>query len=304
MNKVTGQWKPHGYLNKLTEEKDNPKSKKILDNLSVVKLYTTDTADALYIEPVSVLGLDYDGRITLQYALKTAIEKVFSVESSEIGVTPIGNMNEPNILLYESAEESLGVMKSLTESNENWHKIIDKITELCRFDDETYKDKASYQDFLSYYNQPDHGTINRFTIKDALERFQKCQIQVGNSNSDLYDTQYKRLLEKYDKNSSTEKKFLNYLYEHGLRLPDDAQRKLDAIYCQPDFYYAPDETHPATHIFCDGTPHDDPIIKERDNKQREAIVDTGDDYIVFYYKDSLDELVDKRKDIFRKVADK
>ena len=304
LNKVTGQWKPHGYLNKLTEEKDNPKSKKILDNLSVVKLYTTDTADALYIEPVSVLGLDYDGRITLQYALKTAIEKVFSVESSEIGVTPIGNMNEPNILLYESAEESLGVMKSLTESNENWHKIIDKITELCRFDDETYKDKASYQDFLSYYNQPDHGTINRFTIKDALERLQKCQIQVGNSNSDLYDTQYKKLLEKYDKNSSTEKKFLNYLYEHGLRLPDDAQRKLDAIYCQPDFYYAPDETHPATHIFCDGTPHDDPIIKERDNKQREAIVDTGDDYIVFYYKDSLDELVDKRKDIFRKVADK
>ena len=64
------------------------------------------------------------------------------------------------------------------------------------------------------------------------------------------------------------------------------------------------ETHPATHIFCDGTPHDDPAIKERDNKQREAIQDTGDDYIVYYYKDSLDELVEKRKDIFRKVADK
>lgn len=304
INKVSGTWKPHGYMHKLSEEKDNPESKKKLDNLSIVKIYTTDTADALYIEPVSILDLNYDGRITLQYALKTAIEKVFSVESSEIGVTPIGDMNSPNILLYESAEESLGVMKSLTESNDGWHKIIDKITELCRFDDETYKDKASYQDFLSYYNQPDHGTIDRFSIQKALERLQKCQIQVGNSNSDLYETQYKKLLEKYDKNSSTEKKFLNYLYEHGLRLPDDAQRKLDAIYCQPDFYYAPDETHPATHIFCDGTPHDDPAIKERDNKQREAIQDTGDDYIVYYYKESLDELVEKRKDIFRKVADK
>ena len=41
-----------------------------------------------------------------------------------------------------------------------------------------------------------------------------------------------------------------------------------------------------------------------DKQAKYTIVDTGDDYIVFYYKDSLDELVDKRKDIFRKVADK
>ena len=43
---------------------------------------------------------------------------------------------------------------------------------------------------------------------------------------------------------------------------------------------------------------------ERDTKQREAILDRGMDYIVYYYKDDLDEVVASRKDIFRKVADK
>ncbi len=304
LNNVSGDWKSHGYRNKLAGEKDNPNSQKTYNNLSVVKIYTTDTADALYVEPVSILGLDYAGRVTLQYALKTAIENVFSIESSELGVTPIGDPEAPNILLYESAEESLGVLKSLTEDNEGWHKVVNEIQKLCRFDDETYKDKASYKDFLSYYNQTDHAVIDRFTIKNTVERLLNCQIQVGKSDSARYEAQYQRLLETYDKNSSTELKFLNYLYAHGLRLPDEAQRRVDGLYCQPDFYYAPDSGSLPTYVFCDGSPHDENNVMERDTKQREALLDKGLDYIVYYYKDNLDDVVAKRKDIFRKVADK
>lgn len=304
LNNVSGDWKSHGYRNKLAGERDNPASQKTYNNLSVVKIFTTDTADALYVEPVSILGLDYAGRITLQYALKTAIENVFSIESSEMGVTPIGDPEEPNILLYESAEESLGVLKSLTEDNEGWHKVVNEIQKLCRFDDETYKDKASYKDFLSYYNQTDHAVIDRFKIQKTVERLLNCQIQVGKSDSGRYEAQYQRLLETYDKSSSTELKFLNYLYKHGLRLPDEAQKRVDGLYCQPDFYYAPDSGSVPTFVFCDGTPHDDNSVMERDTKQREAILDRGMDYIVYYYKDDLDEVVASRKDIFRKVADK
>lgn len=99
-----------------------------------------------------------------------------------------------------------------------------------------------------------------------------------------------------DASSSTEKKFLDYLYQNGLRLPDDAQKRTKDIYSQPDFFYEPD-----VHVFCDGTPHDQPEIKQKDEQIRQAIRNKGEQVIVYYYRDSLEVLVNKRCDIFIKV---
>jgi superfamily II DNA/RNA helicase len=302
LNRVSGHWKSHGFRQSLADGKEkNTKMK--LDDLKVVKLYTTDTADALYIEPLKVLELDSDGRITLQYALKTAVERVFQVESSELGITPIGDPDSPNLLMYEASEGSLGVMAAMVREKDAWQRVVDEAWKLCRFDDEDYRDKASYKDLLSYYNQPDHPVIDRFLIRQTLERLRSARVEVGASEAGTYEEQHQRLLEAYDSSSSTEKKFLDYLYGHGLRLPDEAQRRIPGLYCQPDFYYAPGPGKNAlpVHVFCDGTPHDTQGVKERDDRQREAIYDLGQDYIVYYYKDSLDGLVASRPDIFRKV---
>lgn len=302
LNRVSGHWKSHGFRQNLADGKEkNTKMK--LDDLKVVKLYTTDTADALYIEPLKVLELDSDGRITLQYALKTAVERVFQVESSELGITPIGDPESPNLLMYEASEGSLGVMAAMVREKDAWQKVVDEAWNLCRFDDEEYRDKASYKDLLSYYNQPDHPVIDRFLIRQTLERLRNARVEVGASEAGTYEEQYTRLLETYDSSSSTEKKFLEYLHAHGLRLPDEAQRRIPGLYCQPDFYYAagPGKNALPVHVFCDGTPHDTEAVKDRDDRQREAIYDLGQDYIVYYYKDSLDELVASRPDIFRKV---
>ncbi|HQP25403.1 MAG TPA: helicase-related protein, partial [Smithellaceae bacterium] len=69
-----------------------------------IMIMTHDTADALYIEPIKALGLSKSGVITLQYALKRAIENVFQVESNEIGAALMGGNDTPNIFLYEAAE--------------------------------------------------------------------------------------------------------------------------------------------------------------------------------------------------------
>jgi len=45
-----------------------------------IKLWTSNLADALYIVPVQPLGLKSDGVVTLQHALKRAIEQVFQIE--------------------------------------------------------------------------------------------------------------------------------------------------------------------------------------------------------------------------------
>ena len=54
-------------------------------------------------------------------------------------------------------------------------------------------------------------------------------------------------------------------------------------------------------MFCDGSPHDDPDIKAKDEAQRQAIISKGDDVWSWHYSENLAEKVAKRGDIFRKV---
>ncbi len=287
MGMTSGLWK---------KEKDlvNPNRK---EDIRRVRLYTSDTADALYIEPIEALALNYDGVVTMQYALKRAIERMFQVEPAEIAVTLMGDQSRPNIFLYEAAEGSLGILSQFVERPELFIDCAKEAYGLCRYDDADYKEPASYDDLLSYYNQRDHDTIDRWAIKDALEKLMTCTVEIStNPLYHSYDEQYMALINRYDHNSPTELKLLQHLYARGLRLPDDAQREVPGIYVRPDFFYEPD-----VWIFCDGTPHDVPSQKEHDRHQREAIMNRGDQVLVYYYRDEPAALTDSRQDIFRKV---
>ena len=90
--------------------------------------------------------------------------------------------------------------------------------------------------------------------------------------------------------------FLTILYQNDLRLPDAAQRTVDGIYVQPDFFYEPD-----VWVFCDGTPHDKPEVREDDESKRQAILNRGDQVFEYYYKDDLASKIASRPDIFTKV---
>jgi len=262
-----------------------------------VKLWTSNLADALYIEPTQPLGLKSDGVVTLQHALKRAIENVFQVESNEIGVITIGESDSPNILLYEAAEGSLGILSQFVENIAIFHQVIDQAISICRFDDESYKGPASYDDLLSYYNQRDHKIIDRHLIADALEKLRICTIEIQtNAGFNDYDEQYQTLIRSIDPTSSTESKFIDHLYGNGLRLPDAAQKRVDGLYVQPDFYY-----HPRIWVFCDGTPHDDPAVKADDEAKRQSIMAMGDEVWVYYYKDNLADIIAARPDIFKRV---
>lgn len=267
------------------------------ENFKLVKLWTSNLADALHIEPIQPLGLKAEGVITLQHALKRAIETVFQVESREVGVVTVGDPEAPNILLYEASEGSLGILSQFVEDVTVFRKVVQEAIAICRYDDEGYKGPASYNDLLSYYNQRDHKIIDRHLIKDALHKLLICRIEIqANPNYKGYEEHYRALLRAFDPSSTTELRFLEHLYENGLRLPDAAQKRVDGIYVQPDFYY-----EPRIWVFCDGTPHDEPAVKARDEEQRQAIIAKGDEVWVYYYKDNLAEKVAARPDIFRKV---
>ena len=263
----------------------------------IVKLLTSNLADALYIEPIQALGLEADGVITLQYALKRAIEFVFRAEPREIGVSVMGDPDAPNIFLYEAAEGSLGILSQFVDNVDTFRKVIETAEHICRFDDEEYKAPASYDDLMSYYNQRDHQRLDRFLIRDALDKLKIADIELRTSDVYKdYEDQYQYMLRNLDPNSSTEREFIKYLYQNGLRLPDDAQRHIPDIYCKPDFYY-----EPRIWIFCDGSPHDDISVRTRDEAQRQLIIARGDEVWSWHYREDLGAKIAQRPDIFNRV---
>lgn len=268
-------------------------------------LYTEYTANALYIQPVKNLGLGGDQIISLQFALRRAIEEYFQIEPSEIAVTLMGQGDASNILIYEATEGSLGVLSQFAKDQSVFRKVMAKAYEICHFnegdDTKPGAGPASYEDLLNYYNQRYHEQIDRHEIQDVMEKLMRCKVEIQlNSNGD-YESHYADLIANYDKNSSTEYTFLKKLYDNGLRLPDKAQPRLKekfGLYVMPDFQYGD-----RTFVFCDGSPHDKQEIKDRDHKQRKAMRKAGLRYIVYYYKDDFDAVVADNKDIFIKVKE-
>ena len=83
------------FKTKKQKEKPNPD-----DPVENVMLYTTDTSDILYIQPIRSLGLTEEGVITLQYALLKAIEQYYNIESVEISARLMGSNEHKNIMIY------------------------------------------------------------------------------------------------------------------------------------------------------------------------------------------------------------
>ncbi len=295
INLNTGYW----------QSKKQKEEKGEADEIKDVKLFTSDTANALYIQPIKSLGLGggSNGVITLMFAIKRAIENYFQVESNEIGATIMGDEENPNILIYEAAEGSLGVLSQIMDNLSLYKAIMIEAYKVCFFKNDVEEEgevlPATYDDLLSYYNQFFHQQIDRNLIRDALKNLKESAVEVmSNKSFSSYDEQYQFLQAARDPNSSTEDKFLKFLYENGIKLPDKAQPKVDEMFVRPDFYYKPN-----VFVFCDGTPHDNPEVKKDDTIKRAALKNAGYQVLSWYYKDSLEALIATRPDIFKKVKD-
>ena len=296
INLNTGYW----------QSKKQKEEKGEADEIKDVKLFTSDTANALYIQPIKSLGLGggSNGVITLMFAIKRAIENYFQVESNEIGATIMGEEDAPNILIYESAEGSLGVLSQIMDNPSLYKAIMTEAYKVCFYKNNVEEEgevlPATYDDLLSYYNQFYHQQIDRNLVRNALRNLKESTVELLSSKSfNSYDEQYQFLQASRDPNSSTEDKFLKFLYEKGVKLPDEAQPNVDEMFVRPDFYYKPN-----VYVFCDGRPHDTEDVKKDDIEKRTALKNAGYQILSWYYKDSLDDFIAKRPDIFKNVKEK
>jgi len=278
-------------------EKPNPE-----DPIQNIMLYTYDTSDVLYVQPIKSLGLTEEGVVTMQYALEKAIEQLYNIEPVEIDARLMGSDEYKNIMLYESAEGSIGVLKDIARNPAKLRAIFLKAYEICGYHYATKEDlfparpKASYDDLLSYYNQMDHTKIDRHSIIKALEL-----LIVSNPDDTVggtYEEKYEELKKGLHHRSPGEKALLDYLFENGYRLPDFTNHNMEQFYVQPDFVYEKEKAL----VFVDGGIHKKALNKADDEKKRKTIELAGFDVLVWDdTSEPVAAFVTRRQDIFRKV---
>lgn len=267
-----------------------------------IMLYTYDTSDVLYIQPVKSLGLSEEGVITLQYALLKAIEKLYNIEPVEVSARLMGSEENKNIMIYESAEGSIGVLKDIAKNPVQIRNMFLEAYAICGYEYETKSDKfpfrpkASYDDLLSYYNQMDHIKIDRHSVINALELL--IAANPDDTVGITYEDKYSELLKGLHHASPGEKQLLDYLYQNGYRLPDYTNYNMEDYYVQPDFVYKNERAL----IFVDGGIHKNNVLKASDLKKRKTLELDGFDVLTWdYTEEAVETFVANRLDIFRKV---
>lgn len=301
----TGDWVSNNRMEQIKQaEIDHPSE---AGRVKFVKLFTETTANAIYIQPLDPLGLKDRGAVlTFLYAFKQAIEDVFQIEGNEIGAEVMGEGPVPNVLIYENAQESLGVLERLVHEPETYRAVVKRAYEICydkpdRLSDEEREKllPADYSNLLNYYNQPYHQLIDIRKIYDTLWIMREADIEVRLAGQQRnYDQQYEDLERARDHNSSTEYQFLKYLHDHRLRLPDKAQPEFpNEYYVRPDFMYGD-----RIVVFCDGTPHDRPEIQADDRNKREVLENAGYTVLSWHYKNPLKDFIAEHADIFTPIS--
>lgn len=294
INLRTGEW-----VSNIEEDEQGPIPES--EKIKRTAIYVRDTHSILLAYLAPEMGIqERDFLATLQYCLQRGIGHVFQVEESEIASELIGTGDHRAILFYEASEGGVGVLRRLVDDRDAMAQVASAALERCHYDLSSWEDKkpscshACFECLLSYSNQRDHPFLNRHLVKELLVKLVKASTQPVKKGRD-YEEHYHWLRSLTDSRSDLERKFLDILYSSRRRLPDDAQKMLKDYACIPDFFYEPNIC-----IFCDGSVHDEPVQKAKDDINRTELKELGYRVVVIRYDKDLEEQIRKYPEIFGK----
>jgi len=245
--------------------------------------FVEDTRNVLILSPKGALPKDV--MITLQYALKRGIEQEFQLEEAELAAEPLPEPgNRRTILFYEAAEGGAGVLTRLANDAEGLRRVARKALEICHYsslsgewadhgdlkDEDAECEAGCYRCLLSYYNQPEHGDIDRrnSTVLDLLCRLTRAtrsmvegHLGTGDSFAELMNASI----------STLEKDWLRFLKDGGYHMPDRVQPYLEAFGTCPDFAYEDKQTL----VYIDGPHHEGNAQKTLDAAITSRLEDAG-----------------------------
>lgn len=286
LNMNTGTWSRSDQEPDENPDEDDPSGQSALGVQRVVP-FVEDRRNTLLLRFSSRVAQDV--LVSLQYALKRGIETVYQVEPSELAVEPLPTPDDPRVLMfYESAEGGAGVLERLAVERDAMARVARAALDTCHFDPETGDDlrhapharedceAACYDCLRSYSNARDHEILDRQLVRDLLLQLARSTAAVGAGSRSRVE-QFAELRRTVDPGSSAEPEFLDFLEQHGLRPPDEAQKHIAEPPANPDFYYR----DAAACIFIDGRHHVYEHRKKSDSELDRRLKDAGYEVIRF-----------------------
>ena len=265
-----------------------------------IRLYVEDTLNLLRLQiQEETLREDPVFETTLLYALERGIEQVFQLEDEELEAVALGEGKQRSLVFYEASEGGAGVLQRLAREPGALAEVATATLKLLHFDPETGQDlaedhhRACYECLLSFSNQLQVQHLDRFRVKEFLMRLQGETVQMSSTTAGSREEQYRQLLVALDPRSALERRFLDFLYHQGYRLPENAQKRIPEADCVADFFYAPNVV-----IFCDGPPHDAPAQGARDREVERRLKTLGYRVLRFRYDQDLETWVQRYPEVF------
>ena len=300
-----GYWE----TNKAYEEQDSD-AEQMSRKLERVIPYVEDRRNSLVFQPA--MQMDDAQMATLQAALKQAIQIQYDLEDGELASEPLpSKANRSHILLYESAEGGAGVLRHLASRPNALARVARRALDLCHYDPDTGEDTqeaagvseaceaACYDCLMSYSNQQDHELLDRAGIRDYL-----LSLTAGTLHQSASAKPRAQHLQELMNccESQLERKFLQFLEDHGLNLPTHAQFNAEEVMTRLDFCYLSHDRKVA--IYVDGPPHDTTEQKKADADLDEKLADSKWGYpIRFHHAADWCAIVSRHPDIFGKLPE-
>ncbi|MEP0547504.1 MAG: DEAD/DEAH box helicase [Rhodothermales bacterium] len=268
--------------------------------------YVEDRRNALLVTPRR--ALEPDQMASLQAALKQALQVHYQLEDDELAAEPLPNAGDRRqLLIYEAAEGGAGVLRRLLDAPDDLALVAREALRLCHFDPDTGDDlgqapgaeerceAACYDCLMSYRNQRDHALLDRLAIRDVLLELAKARVEASPTVAPR--AEHRDVLDRLA-DSGLERRWLEFLERHGLRLPSEAQPLLAEHGTRPDFVY---RDHHAL-VYVDGPPHDYPDRQRRDEAMTSALEDAGYWVIRFHHEDDWRDIVGRYPSVFGSLS--
>lgn len=262
-----------------------------LQHVKTVRMMVQGTQNLLLLRPGDPqMFQDRVFETTLRIALQRGLEQAYQLEENELAAESIGRGEQRAILFYETSEGGSGVLRRLVEEPNAFAEVARAALERAHYDDNGQDQKAAciaacYECLLSYSNQLEAFFIDRRLVRQTLLDLSQSRV-LPRIAGRTYPEHLAWLRSLSDARFELERRFLEALADEGYRLPDDAQRAIPQANCVADFFYEPNVC-----VFCDGSVHDQPDQRRRDEAIWATLREHGYQVIVIRYDQDLGEQV-------------
>lgn len=229
---------------------------------------------------------------TLAQAIIEGVQISMNVDVDEIRyflMPDPENKEKSSIILYETSEGGAGILESIINPSV-FHDVIRQALTILHEYDEEKCDRACYECLCNYYNQLEHGILDRKLVLPLLRSLLTAGVSAIPDHSPSADDRFEELLSTCE--SALERKVLEAIYRAGLPLPDGGQEVIadgDEMIARPDFIYRSGGHSIA--IFVDGPDHKRETIERDDVQKRDRLDLMGYSVFSISYRDSLEERI-------------